>query len=149
MPTIFTWTTEEATPASITRPPIGSVAELPRDLQLDSSGDLLIESNDLVLSSGRTAIEQDLASRLRIIRGEWFLDLDRGLPYFEDLFRKGPNLNAFRAEVRETIEATPGVVELIDLTLTEDRATRSLVIDFRARTDAGELVADSLPLLEI
>jgi hypothetical protein len=122
---------------------------LPKDLQLTAGGDLLIQANDLVLNSGQTALEQDLASRLRTVRGEWFLDTSVGLPYFEDVFVKKPNLNAFRTELRAAIEATPGVVEVTALDLKLDNSTRQLAITFNARTDLGELGVVALDLVEI
>lgn len=158
MPASFSWTVSDPAPSTSSTEAAPSAdpavagagaADLPKDLRLDSSGDLLVEANDLQLATGQDALAQDLASRLRLSRGDWFLDLDDGLPYFEDVFQKNPNLNAFRAEARAAIEATPGILELIELNLRADRATRELVVDFRARADLGELAASGVVLLEI
>lgn len=110
---------------------------LAKDLQLGEDGDLLVENGDLVLSSGLTAIAQDAQSRLLLFEGEYYLDLDRGVPWLRVVFVKRPSLNIARAVVRSTLEATPGVraLEKLDVRQVEDE----LLIDWHASSDFGEL----------
>lgn len=122
---------------------------LPRDLELDDDGDLLVDGADLVISSGQKAIEQDLASRLRIIRGEFFLDRGRGVPYLSDVWVKNPNLNVVRSAFRDAILGTPGILEITQFALTLDTATRTAILDFTATTDFGEIRAETLNLAEV
>ncbi len=154
----FTWTIvdDPAPPTPAAVDPLDdptvtgtSPAELARDLLLDTTGDLKVEGNDLVIARGADAIAQDVAQRVKMVRGDYFLDLDKGLPYFEDVFVKNPNLPAFRAELREAILEAPGVKDVLEIAFTEDKAERTLTVDIRASTDVGELRLNSLPLSEL
>lgn len=108
------------------------------DLKLDSQGDLAIESGDLVILSGVDAIAQHLKIRLRFFLGEWFLNLDEGIPYFERVFVKSPNIPEIRALYRRAILTTPGVATIDDLTVDFDGSSRVLSVTFAGETDTGE-----------
>lgn len=111
----------------------------PRDLLLDNDGDLALVDGDLQLVSGVEAIRQDAQLRLRFIRGEWFLDPTVGVPYFQDVFVKNPDLARIRAVLIDELRRTPGIVEVPELTVTLDSATRRLTGTFRAVTSAGDV----------
>lgn len=53
------------------------------NLKLDTAGDLALESNRLVLVSGVDEIRQRWLIAIRTILGEWFLDRNVGVPYFD------------------------------------------------------------------
>jgi hypothetical protein len=106
------------------------------DLKI-ANGDLLLEKGDLVLVTGRDAIAQHLSIRLRTFLGEWFLDRRVGMPYFEQILVKDPNLAAVKALYRRAILTTPGVTDLKRLELTADAVNRSLTVSFLAETKDG------------
>ncbi|HCU24075.1 MAG TPA: hypothetical protein DF383_03580, partial [Deltaproteobacteria bacterium] len=81
--------------------------------QLDENGDLDISSNRLKLTTDIEAIRQHLLVKFRIFLGEWFLDTRVGLPYFEEIFVKNPNLAAVSELLKLEITDTPGVIELL------------------------------------
>lgn len=108
------------------------------DLKLDSdTGDLLLVNGDLILTSGADAIRQHISQRLKSFAGEWFLDLDSGLPYYRDILVKNPNAPAVAGLLQEEIIKTPGVLELQDFNLNLDRATRSLKVSFNVLVDGN------------
>ena len=111
----------------------------PRDIRLDDDGDILVSSGDLALTGDATAVKQSLAIRLQFFAGEWFLDLDAGLPYFESILVKNPDLLAVRSLYRDVILETPGVQDLELLEFDYEGATRQLTGEYRATTDFGEL----------
>lgn len=111
------------------------------DLKLDATtGDLAIENNDLVIIDGVDAMGQHVKIRLRLFRGEWFLDVRVGIPYYEKILVKNPDLVAVRAIFREAILETQGIVDLLDFALTVDSATRTMNLRFTATTDTDELL---------
>ena len=112
-----------------------------RDIALDGNGDWQVTAGDLVLVAGQAAILQAIRIRLQFFKGEWFLDEDAGVPYFQSVLVKNPDPNLLQTIFRDAILATPGVLGLPSLTLTLDRSTRSLTVAFRASTDEGELDA--------
>ncbi len=117
----------------------------PVDWELDDNNDLIIP---LRYTSGIAAVAQGIRIRLQLWRGEWFLDLDAGMPYLptEDgavpesaaiLGQKFDSVKA-RTAVRREILSTPGVVDIPELRITFDGPTRALGIEFRAKTAFGD-----------
>lgn len=107
--------------------------------------DLILDplTGDLRLDDGAPIAAADVAQailiRLRFILGEWFLDTEAGLPYFERIFVKAPQIDQLRVLYRTEILETPGVRELLALEMDFDANARRLDVSFRADTDQGEI----------
>ena len=114
----------------------------PIDLLLDSDGDMVVDS-DLHFSTGAEAVAQGIRIRLQMFKGEWFLDLDTGVPYWDDLLGAKYNEVRARAAFRDAIVSAPGVDELITLKVTFDGATRTLAVSWEVRCAFGAFT-DSL-----
>lgn len=117
-----------------------------RDLKIDrTTGDVVLDGADLALVSDGESIAQAVRARLRLFLGEWFADLSVGVPYFQSILVKNPNLVTVRAAIRQAIEQTPGIAEIASFSMTFDAGTRVLSVSFSATSDTGELVtfADS------
>lgn len=110
-----------------------------RDLLLDDTGDLALSGGDLVLVSDLAAIEQEISIRLQFLRGEWFLDTTAGLPYFQNILVKSPNLAAIKTLFTNEILSSAGVKALLSLVLDFDRKARVLTVTFSVSTDLGQL----------
>lgn len=108
-----------------------------RDLMLDSSGDIVVEENDLALVDGAEQVAQRLRTRLRLIQGEWFLDTEAGLPWFTDILGKNLDFDRTEAVLRREILSTPGVLEIASFSLDYDPQARTLELRFRAVTESG------------
>lgn len=105
------------------------------------AGDLALEGGSWVMLDGGPAeVRQRLMARFRFFKGEWFLDTRLGIPYFENVLIKSPNLGAIGALFRRVILTTPGVVELQDFSLSFDSVARALSLGFRARATSGDVV---------
>lgn len=110
------------------------------DLALTSGHDLEIGTDgDLSILTGLDSIAQHLKIGLLFFRGEYFLDLRIGVPYFEQILRKAPDLNVVRSILREAILKTDGVLGVSGLTLGYDGVTRVLSVTFEAATTEGTL----------
>lgn len=107
------------------------------DLALDADGDLDLSTGDARLLTGLDAIAQHVRIRFRFIRGEWHLNLDEGVPYFEDVFVVGADLGVIESLCRQLLLTTPGVTSIVSLELTPDYAARTLEATFEAQTVAG------------
>ncbi|MCH9835117.1 hypothetical protein K0U83_05620 [bacterium] len=110
------------------------------DLKLNADGDLDITDGNLSLVTGDDAIVQQITIRLKLILGEWFLDNRVGLPVFEEIFVKNPDLTRVRSIYRQAVIGTPGVSSLEEFNLGIDNETRTLSVDFRARKTDGEIL---------
>lgn len=114
-------------------------ADTPRTLKLTTDGDLDVSTGNLQVLKGSDAIVQSIRTRLQFFKGEWFLDLNAGVPYFQEVLKKISNPNVLTAIFRQALLETPGVSELLSLALNFDHATRKLSVDFSAQTDVGLL----------
>lgn len=111
-----------------------------RDLKIDwTTGDLAVVNGNFVLIDGIEAIAQSVRCRLQMFEGEWFLDETDGMPYFQTILVKNPNMDAIREAFRKRILGTVGVKDLLTLDLSYTSSARTLRVSFRASTDEGEL----------
>lgn len=104
------------------------------DLALTAGGDLEIP---IRMATADEAIAQHILIRLRFVRGEWFLDDSIGVPYFEKVLVKNPNLPVISSIMQRAISETPGVASVDDFVLTLDAATRRASVSFSCTTDTG------------
>jgi len=102
-----------------------------------------VDLHDLALSSGDLFMDADVAQAVKIrmlfIGGEWFLNRNQGVPYFEQVFVKNPNLGHVAAIFRKTILDTPGVRGLTSFEFAFDGTSRVLTLTWAADTDEGEI----------
>jgi hypothetical protein len=90
--------------------------------------------------SGIDQVAQHIEIRLRLIYGEWFLNTQLGVPWFEKVFVKNPDLSAIDIIIKSTITETPEVTGIVQYSSSIDRPTRKLVVSFQASTIYGENV---------
>lgn len=108
------------------------------DLLLDrDTHDLVIVNGDLVLVDGIDLIRQRLKQRLLTVKGEWFLDVTIGLPYFAELSQKGITQSRVRSLFIAQIEGTEGVNRVTRLSLDFNSRTREIMLDFTVDTPFG------------
>lgn len=118
-----------------------AAGEVTRCLRVDpTTGDLVHDGHRLQLVSGIESIAQDLRTRLAFFQGEWFLDEEFGIPYFQSILGRKTALSAVREIFRVQILNTPGVLALAALELSEGSTQREFTLTFKATTDLGELV---------
>ena len=103
-------------------------------------GDLALVDGQFVLVDGAEGIAQHIRGRLELFRGEWFLDTREGMPYFEEVFVKNPDLDVIRSIFRKAILETPGVASVIDANVTMDSAKRTARVTFAALLDTNEII---------
>jgi hypothetical protein len=120
----------------------------PQGWKLDDDGDLDVEAfaaGDF--ATGLEGVERGIASRIRLCRGEWFLDLDLGVPYFESpdvpaseaIIGQRLNVAYVRDVMARTITSAQGVTALLSLTVELDASTRELTVNWRTQTVFGEV----------
>lgn len=120
------------------------------DLLLDSTGDLAIEGDDLVLSRGIESVKQRIRMRLRTFKGEVFIDQTLGTPHFDSTFARRPDLDLIKSVYRQVIGESEGVVEILSLTV-ELGANRTLTCKSDVLADGGQRVVlvDTLVIGEL
>jgi hypothetical protein len=110
-------------------------------VHLDSVGAALLgrrrPAQDLDLSrpgfiDGREYAAQKIRQRLAFILGEWFIDQELGIPWFEGILVKDPNLEWIRGVLRREILSIPGIIDCPIMTVTEPDRDRVATCTFRA-----------------
>lgn len=115
------------------------------DLKINElTGDLELTSGDVSLTTGSDSIDQHIRSNIRAFRGEWFLNLDDGVPYFQEVFKKNQSPAVVDAIFKEAILKTTGVIELTEFEINYDTDKRKLILDFSVNTVEGEINFDGL-----
>lgn len=108
---------------------------MPKDILLDSGGDIFIsETADISL---RHSIKQDVKIRLQWFFAEWRFSPEDGVPYFEDVFVKNPNIDRITQIIREEAAKADGANEIRNVLVEIDALTRNAKIRFTIITDYG------------
>src|SRR5487761_1341628 len=95
---------------------------------LDSNLDYTIgQGKQNFLVNSAAAVAQNVGTALKLIRGEWFLDLTAGVPWFTKII--GHNTGSlYDAEIRSAIENVQGVLSIVSYSSTLNPSTRKLSV---------------------
>lgn len=100
------------------------------DLMLGDGGD------EVVLEDIQPEVAQRLFVALQFFKGEWFLDENEGLPYFERILRKDPGDRVIRSIFGQVIEKCEGVERMTSFSYTVNRE-RKMSIRFACILEDG------------
>lgn len=108
------------------------------DLALvEDTNDLAFSARDISTISGSDMVKQSLKVALQLFKGEWFLDANAGVPYYQEILEKGVDTSVVDAILRRQILATAGVNRLLKYSSTFDAATRIVSVAFTADSVYG------------
>ena len=103
------------------------------DILLKPEGDLNItDDGDIQLTE---SVRQAIRIRLLWFFSEWRFAPDIGIPYFEEVFVKNPNMNRIRAHIRREVLSVRDVRDIRSLRIDLNASTRNAVVSFTAVTD--------------
>jgi hypothetical protein len=106
----------------------------------------LTAGGDLARVNGRLqridSTAQRIACRLRLLRGEWFLNKADGVPYIDQVVGQKTNVPHLRQLFSEEIRAVEGVTSLDRLDVIVNQRTRVLRVEFQV--NGGEVVSFTL-----
>lgn len=120
----------------------------PQDLLLDSSNDLVIVNGDLAFSFGIAAVAQACRIAIQIFAGEWFLNLDVGIPYWQTILAQKPEVAVPAAQIafRGELEAVQGVLDVPLCSVIYVGATRQLQVTWQVTTGLGDTPVDTIAI---
>lgn len=107
------------------------------DIALSSNHDLDTSSLDLKLVDKAEQVRQQLMIKLKLWRGEWFLDTEFGTPYLQQILGKQLTLSGALAALRKSILEVEGVRQIISFSYSFSNSTRKLTVEFTADTPYG------------
>jgi hypothetical protein len=123
------------------------LADQPRDLLLDVDGDLVVK-NGGALSRGLVAVVQACRIALQLFAGEWFLDLDAGIAYWESILgQKAPvAIQAANIALRQELLKVDDVLAVTRLDISFEARTRVMRVVWQVSTAFGETPIDTIVL---
>lgn len=111
-------------------------------------GDFYVGSDgkEKLITNLADQVAQRLYVRFEFFRGEWFLDLRLGLPYFDQILIKGQDDQVMRSFFSQTISQDPGVASIKSLSIDTERGTRVATVTFVAQLiDGSSLDSSNYP----
>jgi hypothetical protein len=112
-----------------------------RDFKLDTTtGDLVFDDAGKAPAAvgGLDSIAQEVSVLLRTFEGEWFADLEEGVPYIPDLIQAKPTDAQVISILRPMILEVPGVTGIDSIAIVRGSG-RTATITADLETDTGEL----------
>ncbi len=112
------------------------------DIYLENTNkDLEVENNDLKLTSDNSEYtSQTIETVLKRFKGEWWLNEDEGLPYYDSILVKNPNMDLINTLFKTEIIAIPTIAKIISFTSQFDNSLRQLSISFEVQLTNGEII---------
>lgn len=107
------------------------------DIALDTAHDIDTSSLDLVLVSDAEQVRQQLLIKLKLWRGEWFLDTEFGTPYLQSVLGKQLTLSGAVVALRTSILEVSGVRSITEFTYKYSNSERKLSVAFTVDTPYG------------
>lgn len=107
---------------------------------LVEDNDLVFESRNLATVSGSALVAQRLKVILQLFKGEWFLDADAGIPWYQEILEKGVDPTVVDSILRDAIVSVTDVNRLLVYSSEIDAAARTISVAFTVDTVYGPVV---------
>src|SRR5690606_32947031 len=88
---------------------------------------VLNSSGNIALASNPYSVAQDVASAIRLLRGELWYSKEKGVPYFQEILGRWPPMPIVREYVVRAAKTVPGVAW-----------AKCVLLSFNARTITGQ-----------
>lgn len=102
----------------------------------DKDGDWTFGQGRNNYADGGECVAQRVCTRLRSFQGDWFLDLEHGLPWLPRMERPA-DLAQIEVDIKRCILTTEGVSEILDFQLDVTPDDRRLAIGVTLRDNLG------------
>lgn len=93
---------------------------------LDENGDMVMRNGQAYIENVE-AVQQAVATRLRLLITEWWEDVEDGVPYWQKIIATRDVTEAVRI-IKKRIEGTTNVLTVLDMEHTWDNESRTLYI---------------------
>ena len=88
--------------------------------------------------SDQKEIAQTVATRLRLFMGEYFRDITKGAPWFQDILGKGQSPGVRDAAIKRVVLQTQGVTSVFEFNTDFDLQTREYSVSMGIVTPFGK-----------
>lgn len=95
--------------------------------------------------TGIDELVQRLKIRLQFFLGELYFDTTQGIPYYQDILKKGTTYDEVSAAIKLQIAKTKNIRKITDFRIFADEENkRGIKITFTAQSDFGEITLSDL-----
>lgn len=105
-----------------------------------SGGDICCDKNgNIATVTGLERLRQKLLQRLRFFKGEWFLDVGRGVPYRQDILAAPANAGFAASVFNQEILKESEVTGIANVSADFNHTTRTLSYQVLVTTIHGDM----------
>jgi len=105
-------------------------------------GDMLFGHNSRdFLCDSPTTVAQAILTRLKLWQGEWYLNLQAGTPWMQQVLGNSPGTGVPDAVIRQRILGTPYVTDISDYASAFNPSNRTLVVSCQVYTQFGQITS--------
>ena len=113
---------------------------MPKDFEIGTDGDLTLTAGDFVFVEDKLQVAQAVEATLRTFRGEWFLNTNFGVPYFQSILgQRMVTKDEFDALIKAAIVGVEDVNRILAYDSSFDRRNRTYDVSFTADTVFGPI----------
>lgn len=113
---------------------------MPKDFEIGTDGDLTLTAGDFVFVTEALQVAQAVETTLRAFRGEWFLNTNFGVPYFQSILgARMVTKEEFDAIIKAAIVGVEDVNRILAYESSFDRGNRVYDVSFTADTTFGPI----------
>lgn len=107
----------------------------------DSDGNVIIDAvtHDIKTVDGVEAYAVIIGDKIRTVRGELQLDTERGVPYFETVFKSVNGIDIWKNDVRKIVNGLSFVKSIVSFDVSWNPLSRKLNYEMVVETDDGEV----------
>ena len=93
----------------------------------------------LSFNTGKQAYADIIGDTIRTVSGELQLDVNRGVPYFETVFKSVNGIDIWKNDVRKIVNGLSFVKSIVSFDVSWDPVSRKLNYEMVVETDKGEV----------
>lgn len=119
-----------------------------KNLYIDpTTKDLSISNFNLQLTADSNEnLSQKVETRLNTFAGEWFLNRELGVPYYERILKKNPNYADVNSLLLSVIATTTGIEKVEQFSVKYDTAERDYRVEFVAKSIYGGTISQAVSI---
>lgn len=115
------------------------------DWKLTEDWDLKIGNFTDYKVTGMDELVQRLKTRLQFFLGELYFDTTQGVPYYQNVFKKGATYDEISNSIKLQIAKTKNIKKITSFELNKvDGDPRAISISFAASSDFGDVTINNL-----
>lgn len=113
------------------------------DLAFDNINNRLriVEDDEIMIYTA-----QKIETQLSFFRGSWFLNRSLGIPYFQSILVKNPNLSIIASIFRSALLNIDVVVEILEFNVEFNTAIRNYSLEWTVQTTAGQITTGAFQI---